>query len=283
MLAEMRRWDRSALLPDKADVNIRDAAIAAYLRRLWEARTPYHAWLGFWQHFAAWEGSFLDIGANVGQSVISFAMFNPRMAVWTFEPNPLCAESLAFAAALVPNEVRVFLCGIGEEDAAMPLHVPVVRGEQSFGPSSNASLRRTELDKDHVVRRLLKAETDPAALTVIEIPAVVRRLERIGEPEALRLVKIDVEGFERRVLEGITPAVRRHRPVMTAERNNWPEVMAWLQRESYGGFDYAFEDGRGWLTPDPPGRSGKVVDAVLLPLERVDAILAEASGLALRP
>jgi FkbM family methyltransferase len=282
MLAEMRRWDRGALLPDKAAVNIRDAAVSDYLRRLWQARSPYHAWLGLWQHFAAWEGSFLDIGANVGQSVVSFAMFNPRMAIWTFEPNPLCAESLAYAAGLVPNEVRVFLCGISDEDAAMPLHVPVVRGEQGFGPSSNASLRRTELDKDHVVRRLLKAETDRTALTVVEVPAVVRRLERIGEPEALRLVKIDVEGFERRVLEGITPAVRRHRPVITAERNNWPEVMEWLRRENYAGFDYVFEDGQGWLTQDPPGRSGKVVDAVLLPLERVDAILAEAQGLSLR-
>jgi FkbM family methyltransferase len=283
MLAEMRRWDRGALLPDKMMLNIRDAATADYLRRLWESGSPYHPWLGLWRHFAQWEGSFLDIGANMGQSVVSFAMFNPRMAIWAFEPNPLCAESIAFAAGLVPNEVRIFLCGIAADDTAMRLHVPVVRGQGSFGPSSNATLRRTELDKPHVVQRLLAQQTDPAALSVAELPAVVRRLERIGEPEALRLVKIDVEGFERQVLEGIGPALRRHRPVLTVERNNWSEILEWMRRENYGGFDYAFEDGRGWLRPDPPGRSGKVVDAVLLPLERVEAILAEADGLALRP
>lgn len=283
MLAEMRRWDRGAILPDKTRLNIRDDGAAAYLRRLWDAGAPYHPWLGFWRHFSNWEGTFLDIGANMGQSIVSFALFNKRMAIWAFEPNPLCAESMAFAAGLVPNEVRVFLCGLGDQDAAMPLHVPVVRGNQGVGPSSNASLRRTELEKEHVVKRLLGQETDRSALTFVEVPAVVRRLERIGEPEALRLAKIDVEGFERRVLEGITPAVRRHRPILTVERNNWPEVMEWMRHENYGAFDYAFEGEAGWLTPDPPGRSGKVVDAVLLPLERVGAILAEAEGLAVRP
>lgn len=282
MLAEMRRWDRGALLPDKTALNIRDEAIADYLRRLWHDRTPYHAWLGIWRHFAHWRGSFLDIGANMGQSLVSFAMFNPVMTVWAFEPNPLCAESIAFAAGLVPNEVRIFLCGIAEADAAMTLHVPVVRGHSGFGPSSNASLRRSELDKPHVVERLLAQVTDRGALSVVELPAVVRRLERIGEPEALRLVKIDVEGFERRVLEGITPAVRRHRPVLTVERNNWSEIAEWMRREDYAAYDYVFEDGRGRLIADVPGRPGRVVDAVLLPIEAVGAILAEAEGLGLR-
>jgi hypothetical protein len=113
------------------------------------------------------------------------------------------------------------------------------------------------------------------------VPAQVRRLETIGEPDALRIVKIDVEGFERRVLEGITPAIRRHRPVLTVERNNWPEVMEWMRRENYGGFDHEFDGATGILRPDPPGRSGKVVDAVLLPLERVDEIIATSEGLKL--
>lgn len=281
MLRDVRRWDEGAALPLKAALNIRDASVQDYLRRLWEARQPYHAWLTVWRHFAAWEGTFLDIGANMGQTITSFAAFNPRMRIWTFEPNPLCAENIAFAAGLVPNAVTAFLCGIADVDEPMALHVPVVRGNHGFGPSSNASLRRTELDKGYVVQRLLGAESDRAALSVVEVPAVVRRLESLGDPPALRIVKVDVEGFERRALEGITPAIRRHRPVLTVERNNWPEVMEWMRREDYGGFDYAFQDGQGVLTADPPGRSGKVVDAVLLPLERVEAIIAEAEGLRL--
>ena len=281
MLHTLKRFDDGAALPDKAALNIRDVAVQDYLRRLYEGGKPYHAWLTVWRHFAHWEGSFLDIGANVGQSITSFALFNPRMRIWTFEPNPLCAENIAFAAALVPNEVSVFICGIADTDAAMTLHVPVLRGSNSFGPSSNASLRRTELDKGYVVQRLLGTETDRAALSFIEVPAQVRRLASIGEPEALRIVKIDVEGFERRVLEGITPAIRRHRPVLTVERNNWPEVMEWMRRENYGGFDHEFDGTIGLLRPDPPGRSGKVVDAVLLPLERVDEIIATAEGLKL--
>jgi FkbM family methyltransferase len=279
MLHALHRFDEGAALPDKAALNIHDAGVQDYLRRLYQAGTPYHAWLGVWRHFAAWEGSFLDVGANMGQSVTSFALFNPRMRIWTFEPNPLCAENIAYAAALVPNEVTVFMCGLAEADATMTLHVPVLRGNRSFGPSSNASLRRSELDKAHVVQRLLGAGTDPGALSHVGIPVAVRRMAGLGEPPAVRIVKIDVEGFERRVLDGMTPMLRRHRPVLTVERNNWPEVMAWMDRENYAGFDYDGATGR--LTSDPPGRSGKVVDAVLLPRERVAEIIASAEGLAL--
>jgi FkbM family methyltransferase len=279
MLEAIHRFHEGAALPDKAALNIHDAAVQAQIRKLYQAGTPYHAWLGIWRHFAGWEGLFLDIGANMGQSVTSFALANPRMRIWTFEPNPLCAENIAFAASLVPNPVTIFLCGIADTDAAMPLHVPCIASTRSYGPSSNASLRRTELDKAHVIKRLLRDEANPAALTVVEVPAMVRRLDSLAEPEGLSIVKIDVEGFERRVLEGITPAIRRHRPVLTVERNNWPEVMEWMRREDYAGFDY--DGATGTLTPDPPNRSGKVVDAVLLPREGIPGILARAEGLLL--
>jgi FkbM family methyltransferase len=279
MLQALHRFDEGATLPDKAALNIDDAGVQSYLRRLYQAGTPYHAWLGVWRHFAAWRGSFLDIGANMGQTITSFALFNPHMCIWTFEPNPLCAENIAFAAGLVPNEVTAFLCGLAEADAAMTLHVPVLRGNRGLGPSSNASLRRSELDKGYVVQRLLGGGTDPTALSVVDIPVVVRRLESLGEPEAIRIVKVDVEGFERRVLDGITPTLRRHRPVLTVERNNWQEVMGWMRAENYGAYDY--DGATGTLTADPPGRSGKVVDAVLLPQERVAEIIASAEGLSL--
>lgn len=279
MLRALHRFEDHRPLPDKAALNIHDAAVQDYLRRLYGAGTPYHAWLSLWRHFARWEGTFLDIGANMGQSITSFAIFNPRMRIWSFEPNPLCAESIAFAARLVPNEVEVFICGLGDEDAAVTLHVPVLRGSRSLGPSSNASLLRGELGKDYVVKRLLGAETDPAALSVAEVPAMLRRLEGLGAPKDVRLIKIDVEGFEARVLEGLTPLIRRHRPVMTVERNNWHEVAAWMRREGYGAFDH--DVATGALTADAPGRPGRVVDALLLPLERVTEVLAGTDGLTL--
>jgi FkbM family methyltransferase len=280
MLKALHRFDGHAPLPDKAALGIDDAATQAWLRRRWEERAPYHAWLSVWRHFAGWEGTFLDVGANIGQTITSFALFNPRMRIWSFEPNPLCAESIAFAAGLVPNEVEVFVCGLADEDAALTLHVPVVRGTSGFSPTSNATLRRGELDKPHVVQRLLGKETDRAALTVVEVPAVVRRPESLPEPEALRLVKIDVEGFERKVLDGLTPLLRRQRPVLTVERNNWPEIAAWMDREGYAAFDYLPESAALRRVPEGP-RGGSVVDPLLLPLDRLAETLAAADGLRL--
>ncbi len=280
MLAEIHRWDAPAELPDKATLNLSDSRVETWLTHLHASGRPYHGWLAVWRHFSKWEGTFLDVGANLGQSIVSFAMFNRQMRIWSFEPNPLCAEALACAARLVPNEVTIFLCGLADADAAMTLHVPVVRGAGGVGPSSNASLRRSELDKRHVVDRLLAGHGTREDLSFVDVPAVVRRPESLPPPSALRLAKIDVEGFERRVLEGLTPLLRAHRPVLTVERNNWPEIAEWIAREGYAAFDY--EASTGTLREVPEGSSGgKSVDPLLLPRDRVAHLLSEADGLRL--
>jgi hypothetical protein len=108
----------------------------------------------------------------------------------------------------------------------------------------------------------------------------VRRPESLPSPPSLRLAKIDVEGFERRVLDGLTPLLRQHRPVLTVERNNWPEIAEWLAREDYGAFDY--DSGTASLREVPQGGAGgRSVDPLLLPRERIGQILAEADGLRL--
>jgi FkbM family methyltransferase len=279
VLAEIHRWDEPATLPDKAAIGLSDVRIEAWLTQLQASGRPYHGWLALWRHFAQWDGTFLDVGANLGQSIVSFAMFNPRMRIWSFEPNPLCAEALAFAAKIVPNEVTLFLCGLGDADATMTLHIPVVRGS-GVGPSSNASLRRSELDKRHVIDRLLGGKAARDDLSFVEVSAVVRRPESLPTLTALRLGKIDVEGFERRVLEGLTPLLRLHRPVLTVERNNWPEIAEWIKREGYTAYDYDAE--AATLRPVPDGnKGGSSVDPILLPRERLEAVLAEADGLRL--
>ena len=279
MLRALRRWNESAALPGKGAANLDDAQIQAYLRRAYEARLPYHAWLSVWRHFSDWEGTFLDVGANVGQTITSFAIYNTRMRIWAFEPNPLCAESLAFAADLVPNEVTVLRCGLSDADADLPLYMPVVEAQKGFSPSSNASLK---FGKRHVIERLLNGLPGPDSLSFLALPAVVRVPASLEEqPEHVRLVKIDVEGFERRVLDGLTPLIRRDRPVMTVERNNWPEIAEWMRREGYAAFDH---DGTGALRRVPDGPAGgSSIDPLLLPLDRLEEVMAKAAGLRLAP
>jgi FkbM family methyltransferase len=280
MLRALRRWNESVALPGKDAANLDDAQIEAYLRRSYEARQPYHAWLSVWRHFSEWEGTFLDVGANVGQTITSFAIYNTRMRIWAFEPNPLCAEGLAFAAGLVPNEVTVLLCGPGDADADLPLYMPVVEAQKGFSPSSNASLRRSEFGKRHVIDRLLNGLPGADALSFLALPAVVRAPASLEEqPEDVRLIKIDVEGFERQVLDGLTPLIRRDRPVMTVERNNWPEIAEWMGREGYAAFDH---DETGELRRVPEGPAGgSSVDPLLLPLDQLKEVMAKSTGLRL--
>ena len=283
MLRALRGCNENIALPAKAAANLDGAQIQAYLRHAYSERRPYHPWLSIWRYFADWHGTFLDVGANVGHTIASLAIYNTRTRIWAVEPNALCPECLAFAADLVPNGVTVFLGALGDTDGELPLYLPVVRDRKGFTPGSNASLRRTEFAKRHVIERLVTDTLGPDSLSVLALPSVIRTPPSVeeDEPDDLRIVKIDVEGLERKVLEGLTPLIRKHRSVMTVERNNWPEIGEWLRRENYAAFN---DDETGALSRVPDGPAGGTsVDPLVLPPDRLDEVLAKAAGLRLAP
>jgi hypothetical protein len=136
MLRALRGCNENIALPAKAAANLDGAQIQAYLRHAYSERRPYHPWLSIWRYFADRQGTFLDVGANVGHTIASLAIYNTRTRIWAFEPHALCPECLAFAADLVPNGVTVFLGALGDTDGELPLYLPVVRDRKGFAPSS---------------------------------------------------------------------------------------------------------------------------------------------------
>jgi len=69
----------------------------------------------------------IDIGANVGQSIVSIFNANSKLNIIAFEPNPLCRNSLNQLARIWPLKHRVLLyfLGLGSAHDKMPFFVPV--------------------------------------------------------------------------------------------------------------------------------------------------------------
>lgn len=133
----------------------------------------------------------LDIGANKG--VYSYAMLPHSAAVHAFEPNPKALDVLKRwgNGALTIHDIALSNAS-GEATLSVP------KGSKGAGYSNQGSTLRA-LDREH------------GSLSVKTL-----RLDDLGI-ENVGFMKIDVEGFEKQVLEGAKETLKREKPNLLIE------------------------------------------------------------------
>jgi FkbM family methyltransferase len=138
-----------------------------------------------------------DVGANVGHlSLLMARRVGETGRVDAFEPNPAMFERLT--KTVKRNAIRnlfVHDYGLGTEEAEVQGSVPLVSpGEATFTPTPYAA---SEV-------RMFTATIRPGDAVTDEVGAPV-------------LVKIDVEGFECKVVDGLQRSLKAHRPIVITE------------------------------------------------------------------
>ena len=145
----------------------------------------------------------IDVGANVGSvSGQLCAAVGASGRVWAFEPVPRNVDRLRGLAAVNNlHQLQIFDVALSSSTgtAALALAQDGFSGHASF-TASWISGRRIDV----VTQRL-----DDLTATVTD-----------GERRPLRLIKLDVEGFEREVLAGAETTIRRFRPMIFCEFND---------------------------------------------------------------
>jgi FkbM family methyltransferase len=144
-------------------------------------------------------GVLYDIGANVG----FFALFGARLAgradgqVYAFEPAPANAAAIEANAAL--NELA---------------NIVVIA--KAVGAGSGTA--RLQLVEDQSWSKLEDYGTHPETEAVIEVDLVsIDEMLAAGELRPPTVAKIDVEGAELAVIEGMRATVAEHRPAIICE------------------------------------------------------------------
>jgi FkbM family methyltransferase len=137
----------------------------------------------------------IDVGANRGMFALYAAKsVGPRGLVICFEPNPACIALLeqTIRANQITN-IDIRNAGLADEPGVLDLIVPDVDSGMAtfanYGP---------------------------------EVGKIAIRCPVLVGDEALRditpnFIKIDVEGFEPRVIKGLASTIRRHRPLIYTE------------------------------------------------------------------
>ncbi len=123
------------------------------------------------------DGTFLDIGANVGMVSFQVAHRRPDARIVAFEPNPLAVDGWLRNRRLSPaSSATLEQCAVGDRVATLRLASP-----------------RTDLGAGVVAQDESGVEVPATALDVYCAEHDVERVD---------VMKVDVEGFEPEVLAG---------------------------------------------------------------------------------
>ncbi len=131
--------------------------------------------------------TIIDIGANTGQSTVTFARVFPDAKIYAFEPIPDCYQKLE-AKFADNNRVLTMNIGLGAERGELILEL------SNFSPSSSF----LEMHDRHL-------EAFPFTTLNKKIVLPVDTLDNIANDIFLEkpiLAKIDVQGFEDKVIAG---------------------------------------------------------------------------------
>lgn len=154
-------------------------------------------------------GTFVDVGANVGQTLLLASSIDPHLNYLGIEPNFECCAALSRLIRLNGLNGDV-LCGAASDQfSTANLHIPIVH-------SQNAALDPTVLG-----REIYKGTQRTALFTIDSLNLDIS------------ILKIDVEGYEAQVIKGASETIHRLHPPIIFEAMSHGET-----EELLTGFGY---------------------------------------------
>ena len=146
-------------------------------------------------------GAFVDVGVNLGQTLVKLRTVDPTMEYLGFEPNPKC---IYYCNALIEannfKHCRLVPVGLFNEDTVLELNL-----YSEGGIDSAASVINNFRPDQRVYQK-------------IYVP--VSRFDTVNHVlgiTSMGFIKIDVEGAELEVLESLQTSIGLHRPILLME------------------------------------------------------------------
>lgn len=141
----------------------------------------------------------IDVGVNIGATLLNFAKICPVAQVIGFEPD---AKNLLKAKRNLKlndlGNVKIIPKGLGEE----PAKVKLFKVNQA-----NEGMNRILNDAEHI------KDFDFEEIEIVRFDDFAKENSSI----AIDLIKIDVEGYELKVLKGAEQSLRKYLPVLFIE------------------------------------------------------------------
>ena len=142
----------------------------------------------------------VDVGANIGMvSLHAAALVGDTGIVEAFEPQPACCQRITASVEMNRlRQIRLHRIGLSDVPDTLTLSVSV----NHSGTGTLGTIR--EEDARWITSR-------------VQVPVQTGDSVLLSDDRPIALVKIDVEGFETRVLRGMRETLARWKPIVTTE------------------------------------------------------------------
>jgi len=135
-----------------------------------------------------------DVGANMGNYTALFAKRGAK--VIAFEPQPFCFDFIGFRF-MFNRKVKRVQAALGERESQMEMTISTAHTLSSLNPEWIRKVNESERFRQHGPKWDRKIAV---AVTTLD-----KAIQKYGTPD---YIKIDVEGFEKSVLSGLTQPVK---------------------------------------------------------------------------
>jgi FkbM family methyltransferase len=181
--------DRKILLP----IDTQGSFHNVFLKKSWKTSLI--------EHFTKMsDGTFIDVGANLGQTLVEFWLTNSTNSYVGFEPNKLCVKHLRSLIEINSlNGYKIVPVGLFNETKSLLLYTQNGRETDACATIVEDLRPGRHYDVDSVECQ----KFDDIFPTI--------NIERIS------FIKIDVEGAELEVLQGMQATIEQQRPPILCE------------------------------------------------------------------
>jgi len=147
------------------------------------------------------KGIFVDVGVNIGQTLVKLRTIDSSKDYIGFEPNPLCVY---YTGELIKankyTNTRLLPVGLFEKDSVLQLNM-YSEGDTDAAASLIDNFRPGEKVYHKMYVPVNRFETVDSFLGI----------------DSISIVKIDVEGAELEVLQGLESTLQKHQPFIFIE------------------------------------------------------------------
>ncbi len=177
---------------------------------------------------------FLDVGANNGISSLGFRQLGYENPIYMFEPNTFIYKKFLTKFRL-RNNFKIFNYGLGVDNEIKDIFYPFYGNIclHYFGSSNKKYIKDSiKLTSPNYINKI----------KIVKSKMTLKKYDKLNFKKKIDFVKIDVEGHDLFVLEGMKNSIKKFSPIILVEFNieNFKEIYKFLN--SYKAFIFKFDE-----------------------------------------
>jgi len=152
----------------------------------------------------------VDIGGNMGSSILSFRSLGLKNKIFVFEPNILIFNKYLKKLKSKDPNIEIFNYALGNKNEDKKFYIPFYK---------NICLHTYSSFDLPFLQKGLKKSMPKVAVSIQERIIKVKKFDNLSFNIKPHLIKIDAEGYEIPILKGMLRSIIEYKPILLIEYN----------------------------------------------------------------